>query len=245
MMGFHPCAQVGAAQARAALPLRVGKVEPVYAQLVGHGHVTVIGNAPSYPVMPADGLHPPDLVEIGEGKTVHLVGAIALEQLAHAQHPFARRVDVGQDQRNEVLLAYTSRNVGHRASRARYRLRLYQRVCAKHAWVQRDGLRGIHGHVALVDASCRPDAIDAQGIGNAAVALGREVRKVYLQTTNHAAVACGLVFGKHDIHAFGGKLTVHLVLVAGDYGRAIVAGISTDKNGGARHGWCSSLTVFS
>ena len=53
----------------------------------------------------ADGLQPPDLVHILESDAVHLIGAVLFQQLAQTEHALAGRVDVGQDEVNNIFLA--------------------------------------------------------------------------------------------------------------------------------------------
>ena len=58
--------------------------------------------------MSAHGLEPPDLIDVREGDAVHLVGAVCLEERAQALDTLAGRADVGEDERDHVLLAYAA-----------------------------------------------------------------------------------------------------------------------------------------
>ena len=78
----HPGAQVGRAHVLRLRAFGVIEVEAVDAELVGHRHIGVVGHTLGDPVVAADGLEPPDLVDVGEADTVVLVGAVALEQIA-------------------------------------------------------------------------------------------------------------------------------------------------------------------
>lgn len=60
----------------AALALRVLKVEGVDAQMIGDRCVVVLGHASSDPVVDAHSFEPPDVLDIGEGDPVHLVGDV-------------------------------------------------------------------------------------------------------------------------------------------------------------------------
>ena len=75
----HPGAQVGRAHMIGLGAFSIVQVKAVDTQLVGHGHIGVIGHALGNPVVTADGLEPPDLVHVAKGDTVVLVGAVALE----------------------------------------------------------------------------------------------------------------------------------------------------------------------
>ena len=94
----HPGAQVGGAHVVGLGALGVIQVKAIDTQLVGHGHIGVIGHALGDPVVAANGLEPPDLVNVAKGDAVVLVGAVALEQVAQDTHAVAGGLGIRQHQ---------------------------------------------------------------------------------------------------------------------------------------------------
>lgn len=125
--------QVGRAEIILLCAESVVEVEGVDAQLVRHDHIGVIRHTAGHPVVAADGLQPPDLVHILESDAVHLIGAVGFQQLAQTEHALAGRMDVGQDEVNNILLADAAGD---------FRLAVpgglidHQRVCAQNAGVE-------------------------------------------------------------------------------------------------------------
>ena len=237
MVGGHPLAQVCRAHAVALLAKGVVEVELVDAKLVGHRDVGLVGHATGDPVVSAHGLHPPDLIGVREGRAVHLVRAIALEKLAEASHALASRVDVGQDDGEEVLLAYAASDlelVVILALDAAGGDALDERVCAEHALVGGERLGGGRRILALVEAGLAPDALGEVGVGNGRVAL-RVVGQVDLYVRDDRAVVARLVLGRHDDEALALEAAVSRVLVARHDRGAVVAGLLANENGGAGH----------
>ena len=72
--------QVRAAEVVKTFAQRVFQVETVDAGFVGIYDVAVVGHFFGDPVVAAEGLHPPDLIYVGEGHAVHLIGAVFLEE---------------------------------------------------------------------------------------------------------------------------------------------------------------------
>lgn len=163
MVRAEELAQVRARQVVVAGAFGVVEVEGVDAQLVRHRDVVVLRDATRDPVVPADGLQPPDVLLVAEGDPVHLVGAVLGQQRAQALDALAGGADVGQDQGHKVLLAEP-------AGRARGRVVLHERVGAEHPRVAGDRLRGAHGDDRRVDAGARPDPVDPQRIRDRGVA---------------------------------------------------------------------------
>ena len=226
MVCGNPLAQVGRAQVLALLAVRVVEVEGVNAQLVGHGDVAVVRHAAGDPVVAAHGLQPPDLVHVAEGDAVHLVGAVALQQGAQAQHAVAGAGGVGQDQRDHVLLADA-------AGRAGRGVIAHQRVCRQDALVGGQGLGGAHAHVAGVETGLLPQALLEVCVGHGRVAHA-SLRQGHGEVTDHAGVA-GLSRGVHGDEALGAELAVGGVLVAGHDGGAVEARLLAHEDGGAGH----------
>ena len=149
--------QIGGAEVILLSPEGVHQIKEVDALLVGHDHVAVVGDPLGDPVVPADGLQPPDLVHVLEADAVHLVGAVLLQQRAQAQNALPGRADVGQHDGEHVLLPDAA---GH------------QRVGPLDAGIGGDGLGLAHGDVGGVDPGLAPDALVGQGVGHGGVAQG-------------------------------------------------------------------------
>ena len=238
VIGVHPLAQVSRAEVLALLAKRVREVKVVDAQLVGHGHIAVVGHAPGDPVVAAHGLEPPDLVGVREGDAVHLVGAVALEQGAEALHAVAGARGIRQHERDHVLLADAAQALRLKVLLALLAVRgaiLHERVRGEHALVGGEGLRGAHAHVALVEAGRLPEALAEVGVGHGGVAHA-VLGQLDLKMREHAVVdVAGL--GRLACHeALGLKLTARGVLVAGDDRGPVVAGLLANKDGGTGHG---------
>ena len=213
------------------------QVEAVHAELVGHDDHRIVGHPPGHPVMPADGLHPPDLVLVIEGDAVGLVGAVLLQQGAQAQYALPRRADVGQHQHHDVLLADAA---GHILLTAVGGLLVHHgHVRRQHPGIGGDGLRGGHAHVGLVDARGGPDAAMLVHAGAGGVAHG-VVGQVDLQVGDDALVLPGLILGLDDDELLHVEVAV---IGAGDHGGAVVAGIPADENCCAGHNLSPSLSV--
>ena len=155
--------QVGRAEIVFLCAESVLEVEGVDAQLVRHDHIGVVRHPAGHPVVAADGLEPPDLVHVLKGDAVHLIGAVLLQQSAQTKHALPGRVDVRQDEVDDVLLADAA---GHFRLTVLRGLVDHQRVRAQHPGVGGDGLGGRHAHVGGVDARSGPDALALHGVGH-------------------------------------------------------------------------------
>ena len=80
------------------------QVKIVNTKLVRHHHITVIRNTLCDPVMSADGLKPPDLVDVLERDTVHLVSPVLLQKTSEADHTFSRAADIRKRDVHKVFL---------------------------------------------------------------------------------------------------------------------------------------------
>jgi len=125
--------QVGRAEIVFLCAESVLEVEGVDAQLVRHDHIGVVRHPAGHPVVAADGLEPPDLVHVLKGDAVHLIGAVLLQQSAQTKHALPGRVDVGQDEVDDVLLADAA---GHFRLTVLRGLVDHQRVRAQHPGVE-------------------------------------------------------------------------------------------------------------
>ena len=232
-----PLGHVGGAHVVLLVAQGVLQIELVDAQLIRHRDVRLVRHALGDPMVAADGLQPPDLVDVGERDAVHLIGAVLLQQRAQAQHTLTRGLDIRQDQRQEILLADAAGDLGHIAVLAFLALgrhELHERVGAQHALVGGQGLGGAHRHVGLVHAGLAPDALLEVRVRHGGVSH-RIIRQVDLHVAQHAAVPPRLLLGFDDDESLRAELAVRRILVAGDDRGAVVAGILADQNRGAGH----------
>ena len=233
----HPGAQVGGAHVVGLGALGVIQVKAVDTQLVGHGHIGVIGHTLGNPVVAADGLEPPDLVHITKGDAVVLVGAVALEQVAQDTNAVAGGLGVRQDKGHHVLLAQATglrRNVSILAFVALGGHVVHERVGAANALIGGERLGCGHANIELVETGLGPDAVARDNIGDARVAHG-VIGQFNGQVTQDARVDARLLVGMYHAHALGLKHPVGRVLVAGDQRRPVVARVLTNQNRCARH----------
>ena len=233
----HPSAQVGGAHVIGLGALGVIQVKAVDTQLVGHGHIGVIGHALGDPVVTADGLEPPDLVHVAKGDAVVLVGAIALEQVTQNAYAVAGGFGIWQHQGHHVLLAQTAglrRNIAVLVLVALGGHVVDERVGAANALVGGERLGCGHAHIELVETGLGPDAVARDNIGDARVAHG-VIGQFNGQVTQDARVDARLLVGMHHAHTLGLKHPVGRVLVAGNQRRPVVARVLTNQNRCARH----------
>ena len=169
--------------------------------------------------MATDGFHPPNLVGVRERDTVHLIGAVFLKKVAKPLHALTRGGDVRQHDGQEVLLADAA---GH------------GRIVIRVTFVGGQRFGGAHGHVRLVDAGLAPDAFLQVGVRHCGV-LQRIVGQVNGQVADDAAVFARLFIGLDDDEPLRVEFAVGGILVAGDDGRTVIAGVLADQNRGACH----------
>ena len=201
----------------------------IQTELVGHDHHPVIRHPPGDPVMAADGFQPPDLVGIRKGHAVRLVSAVLLQQSAGAQHAFPGGMNVGQHQSYQVLLTDAAGDL----------LRIpaflflipHIRVRADDPGVAGDGFGGGHGHVGLVDAAGRPDAVGLVHVGAVGIAHG-VFRQLHRQVRDDRFVGSGFLPGRVGQQALGFK---GAVIIAGNDGGAVMAGFLANQNRGTGH----------
>ena len=243
MVALDELAKVGGAHVLGLLAQSVVQIEFVDAQLVRHGHVCRIRHTLGDPMMAADGFHPPDLVHVGEGNAVHLIGAVFLKQRAQALHAFTGRLDIRQDDGQEILLADAAGDLGLitvLAFLAFGRNKLDKGIGAKHTLVGGQCLGGAHGHVGLVHAGLSPHAFLQIGVGNTGVLHG-VVRQVDLNMGDDRTVLARLILRLDDNELLGAELAVRGILITGNDGGAVVARILTYQNRGTGHDFLSFL----
>ena len=223
--------QVGRAEIVFLCAKSVLEVEGVDAQLVRHDHIGVVRHPAGHPVVAADGLEPPDLVHVLESDAVHLIGAVLFQQLAQTEHALPGRVDVGQDEVDDVLLADAA---GH------FRLTVlrgpvdHQRVRAQHPGVGGDGLGGGHAHVGGVDARSGPDALALHGVGHGGHPQGI-ARQGNFYMRDDRLVNSRVLLRLNDNELFCGEVAGAGIVVPGDHGRAVIRGFFAHKDGSTSH----------
>ena len=142
------------------------QVETVDAGLIGIDYVAVIRHFFGDPVVSAEGLHPPDLIDVGKGNAVHLIGAVLLEERGGAQYALARTVDIRQNDGDKVFFADPT---GLHGSLFCGRVIDDQRIRTKNSLVGGNGLCGGHCDIRCVDARAGPDAFTFEGVGYCAL----------------------------------------------------------------------------
>ena len=218
--------QVGRAEVVFLCAEGIFQIKGVDAQLVGHDHIHIVRHAAGDPVVTADGLQPPDLVYVLKSDAVHLVSTVLFQQTAQTQHALTGRVDIGQHQIDDILLADAA---GHLGLFTLGGLILHQRVCAQHAGVGGVGLGGGRVIKEGVDTGSRPDALALHGKPQCAL------RQRDLHRGDDAAVGLGQLLRVDHGKFFSGEMAGAGVIVAGDHGRAIVRCCLADQNSSASH----------
>ena len=233
----HPGAQVGGAHVVGLGALGIVQVKAIDTQLVGHGHIGVVGHALGDPVVAADGLEPPDLVNVTKGDAVVLVSAVALEQVAQDTHAVAGGLGIRQHQGHHVLLAQATglrRNIAVLALVTLGGHVVHERIGAADALVGGKRLGCGHANIELIEAGLGPNAMTRDNVGDACVTHGI-VGQFNGQVAQDTRVDTRLLVGMHYAHALGLKHPVGRVLVAGDQGRPVIARVLTNQNRCARH----------
>ena len=185
----------------------------------------------------ADGLEPPDLVNVTKGDAVVLVGAVALEQVAQNAHTVAGGFGVWQHQGHHVLLAQTAGLRRHIAVLALVTLgghEIHERIGAADALVGGERLGCGHANIELVETGLGPNAMTRDNVGDACVTHGI-VGQLNGQVAQDTRVDTRLLVGMHYAHALGLKYPIGRVLVAGNQRRPVIARVLTDQNRCARH----------
>ena len=230
--------QIPGAQVFPALAKGIRKIKPIQSELVGHNDAFVVRHPAGNPVVTADGLHPPDLFVIVEGNAIGLISTVLLQELSQPHNALPGRMDIGQHQNHQVLLADSPRDILLPAALGLPVL--HHRVRPQNSGIGRDGLRGGHAHVGLVDARCGPNTLGPVHIGAGGIAHG-VLRQLDGQMADDAFVCAGLLFRVHRHQLFHVKVTV---IRSGDHGRAVIAGVSAYKNGCAGHSLLSFVFIF-
>ena len=226
MIGREELPQVRRAHIVFFVAIGIVQVKAVDAQLVGHDHVGIIRHAAGHPVVAADGLQPPDLVDILERDAVHLIGAVGLQQAAQPLHALPGRVDIGQHQIDDILLADAA---GHLRGIAHGRLVHHQRVSPQHAGVGGDGLGSGHAHIGGIDTGRGPDALALHSVWHGRHPHGI-ARQGDLHMGQHGFVNSRVLLRLHDHKFFGREMPRTGIVVAGDHGGAVIGCVFTNKD---------------
>lgn len=230
--------QIPGTQVFPALAKGIRKIKPIQSELVGHNDTFIVRHPAGNPVVTADGLHPPDLFVIVEGNAIGLISTVLLQELSQPHNALPGRMDIGQHQNHQVLLADSPRDILLPAALGLPVL--HHRVRPQNSGIGRDGLRSGHAHVGLVDARCGPNTLGPVHIGAGGIAHG-VLRQLDGQMADDAFVCAGLLFRVHRHQLFHVKVTV---VRSGDHGRAVIAGVSAYKKGCAGHMYLS-FVLFS
>ena len=119
--------------------------------------------------MAAQGLHPPDLIDICKSHAVHFISTVLLKKRGGAKYSLASASNIGQHYGDKVLFANTACLL--------WNLTISgfidnERISAENALVGSDGLRRSHGYVCCIDTGASPDAFIGKDIGNCGIAHG-------------------------------------------------------------------------
>ena len=187
--------------------------------------------------MAADGLEPPDLVNVTKGDAVVLVGTVALKQVAQNAHAVAGGLGVRQHQGHHVLLAQTAglrRHIAVLALVAPGGHVVHERIGAADALVGSKRLGCGHANIELVEAGLGPNAMTRDNVGDACVTHGI-VGQLNGQVAQDTRVDTRLLVGMHYAHVLGLEYPIGRVLIAGNKRRPVVARVLTNQNRCARH----------
>ena len=105
------------------------------------------------------GLHPPDLIDIGKGHAIHFISTVFLKKRGGAQNALTRTANIGQHDGDKVLFTYATgllRNLS--ASGFIYD----ERISTKNSFVGSDCFGCGHGYVCCIDSGACPDAFVRQ-----------------------------------------------------------------------------------
>ena len=196
----------------------------IQAKLVGHDDIPVVGHPAGDPVMAADGLHPPDLVLVGKGDAVGLVGAVLLQKHAQALHALPGAADIGQHDADQVFLANAAGDVLFPGGLPG--LEAHKGIGAQDPGVGGNGFRGRHGDVGGIDAVGGPDALGQVHAWGGGVAQG-VIRKNDLQMADLALVFSRLILGQYHCQPFFVKESV---VVPGNHCGAVKACLFAHQN---------------
>ena len=200
----------------------VFKVKSVHPELIRHQHTTVVRYTSGYPVMAADGFHPPDFMFIIKSNPVGFVSSVLLQQRSQAKDPFPGTMDVRQDEDNDILFSDSAGNIFFPAA---FRFLVFlQRIGGKHTGIGSNGFRCRHADVCLIDAGCCPDTVfpvhtRACGIPH------RVIGQFHLQMGKDAFIFFRLPFRRYDDHFLDIEVSV---IGSCDHGRSVVAGTFAD-----------------
>ena len=215
----------------------VDEVELVNPELVGHGHVAVVGDPLGDPVVAAHSLEPPYFIPIAEPYGVGLIGAILLQKRAQPERALAGGLHIGQDYGDEVFFSDAPGDFGNVSGFSGLALGGLEGdvgIGPKHPGVGGNGFSGGHGHIGRVDSGFAPHAVLPDGVWHAGVADG-VIGELELDVAAYGLVVPGLVFRLHDDKLLDVEHPVGGVLVPGHNRGTVVAGVFTYEECSAWH----------
>ena len=192
----------------------VGEVDLLDGQLVGDHGVGVIRDPLGNPVMAGPGLEVPGLVVVGEEDPVGLAGPVLGDQVTEPLDPFARGLDVGEDDRDHGLLVQAV---------------LDQGIVTEDQAVGVSTLGGAHCDVILVDPVFleEPRLVGPFGGGGVAGAVGGQVELQLGLLGDEVGRHLAVLVDNHVL--WPGRLGI---LVPTDHDRPVDAGVLTNQNTG-------------
>ena len=246
MVAFDELGQIGGAHVVLLLAKRIFKIKFVNAQLVRHGHIRFVRHTLGDPMMATNGFQPPNLVNVGEGNAVHLIGAKFLKQRTQTFHTLAGGGDVRKHKGEEILFANATgdfRLKAFFAFLALGRREFHERIGAKHTLIGGERFGGTHGNIRLVHTRFAPNAFLQIGIRHSRI-LQRIVRKIDFNMRKHALVLARLIFRLDYDEALRAKLTICTIFVTGDDGRSVITCVFANQNRGTRHNYSAILSII-
>ena len=175
--------------------------------------------------MAAQGLHPPDLIDIGKSHAVHFVSAIFFKQRCSAKYTFPRTANIGQHYGDKVLFANTACLLRDLTISGFID---NERISAENALVGSDGLRRSHGYICCIDAGASPDTFIGKDVGNCGIAHGL-VGKFDFDMTYDRTINVGLLIRRDDDQLLRCIPSGGRIVVAGDHSRAVVGCFSASE----------------
>ena len=169
-------------------------------------------------MMPTDGFQPPYIVHVLKSNAVVFVGSIGFQQFAQTQNPFARTMNIGQNERNEILFtdaAWHFRNVVGIAFFALFWNAFNKRIRTLYTWIGRQGFCRRHGDIAGVYTDCCPLSFSQKRIRHCRIAQ-RIFRKRNFNMRKNGTIDFGLLFRKNNVEAFFGKTDASAVFITGN-----------------------------
>ncbi len=205
---------------------RIPQIEPVKPQLIRHHGIDIVRHLPGNPVVTADGLQPPDFIDVLKSDAVALVGAVLFQQAAQPLDPFPGAVDVGEHKKDDILLADAAGDFRLPVPR---RTIPDQRVRPQHPRIGSDGLRGRHADIRLIHAAGGPDALAFYGVRHRRKPHGI-FRQLDFHMGKHGSVDRRQFLRMNRHEFFSGKMAGTGIVVPRNHGGTVIGCLSPDQN---------------